>query len=73
MPKNAIDSDNPTHLSKQSPLFSRLGACLLTIGMVLAFFISQLLGVYVAGKLVLPSTKNTTVADIFFLVVMMAQ
>lgn len=66
MPKNAIDSDNPTHLSKQSPLFSRLGACLLTIGMVLAFFISQLLGVYVAGKLVLPSTKNTTVADIFF-------
>lgn len=50
---------------KQTPLFSRLGAFVLIIGMMLAFFISQLLGVYVAGKLVLPSTKNSTVADIF--------
>lgn len=66
MLKNAIDSDNLAILPRHAPLFSRLGAFLLTIGMVLAFFISQLLGVYVAGKLVLPSTKNTTVADIFF-------
>lgn len=66
MLKNTTDSDNFTPLSEQSVLFSRLGAGLLTIGMVLALFISQLLGVYVAGKLVLPSTKNTTAADIFF-------
>ncbi|MGP9689249.1 lysostaphin resistance A-like protein [Psychrobacter sp. AOP22-C1-C5] len=66
MLKNAIGLHNATTLPKHAPLFSRLGAFLLTIGIVMAFFISQLLGVYVAGKLVLPSTKNTTVADIFF-------
>lgn len=66
MIKNAIDLDNLTTLPRQTPMFSRLGAFLLTIGMMIAFFISQLLGVYVAGKLVLPSTKNATVADIFF-------
>ena len=32
----------------------------------MAFFISQLLGVYVASKLILPATKSTTIADIFF-------
>ncbi|MGO1282481.1 MAG: lysostaphin resistance A-like protein [Psychrobacter sp.] len=48
------------------PLFSGLGAFVLTIGMVLAFFISQLLGIYIAGKLVLPAEKNATMSDIFF-------
>lgn len=66
MQKNATGSNTLLASPKRDPLFSRLGALLLTIGMVIAFFISQLLGVYVAGKLVLPSTKNTTVADIFF-------
>ena len=51
---------------KRAPLFSRLGAVVLTIGIVIAFFISQLLGVYVAGKLVLPAGKNSTAADIFY-------
>ncbi|MBH0095892.1 CPBP family intramembrane metalloprotease [Psychrobacter sp. NZS113] len=33
--------------------------------MLMVFFISQLLGIYVAGKLVLPATQNATVGDIF--------
>ena len=52
--------------SNHSPLFSRLGTLLLVIGMVVTFFISQLIGVYIAGKLLLPATKNATVGDIFF-------
>ena len=48
------------------PLFTRLGTLLLTIGMVVIFFISQLIGVYIAGKLVLPTAKRATVGDIFF-------
>lgn len=51
---------------KRSPLFSRLEVFLLTIGMIVAFFISQLLGVYVAGKLLLPAIKSANVADVFF-------
>lgn len=39
---------------------------MLTVGIVLAFFISQLVGIYIAGKLVLPATNNSTVGDIFF-------
>ena len=48
------------------PLFTRLGTLLLTIAMVVIFFISQLIGVYIAGKLVLPTAKSATVGDIFF-------
>lgn len=65
MLRHATGSDRFAIPPKRAPLFSRLGAFVLTIGMVIAFFISQLLGVYVAGKLVLPSTKNATIADIF--------
>lgn len=66
MLKNVTESHNLTTASRTPPLFSSLGAFLLTIGMVIAFFISQLLGVYVASKLVLPATKTATIADIFF-------
>lgn len=52
--------------ASKPPLFSRLGIFLLTIAMVMVFFTSQLLGVYVASKLVLPTAKSTTIADIFF-------
>lgn len=55
-----------TSITKQAPLFSRLGAFVLTVGVVMAFFISQLLGVYIAGKLVLPTGKSASVADIFY-------
>ena len=55
-----------TKAPKPAPLFSRLGALLLVIGMVVTFFISQLIGVYIAGKLVLPAAKNATMGEIFF-------
>lgn len=55
-----------TSITKQPPLFSRLGAFVLTVGVVMAFFISQLLGVYIAGKLVLPIGKSASMADIFY-------
>lgn len=51
---------------KRPALFSRLGAFSLVIGMVIAFFISQLIGVYIAGRLWLPATKSITIGDIFF-------
>lgn len=51
---------------ERTPLFSRLGVFFLIIGVLIAFFISQLVGVYAAGKLVLPSVKNSTISDVFF-------
>ena len=66
MLKDITSVPHLTMATKPAPLFSHLGTFLLTIGMVMVFFASQLLGVYVAGKLVLPATKNATVADIFF-------
>ena len=59
-------NDDSASPSNHSPLFSRLGTLLLVIAMVVTFFISQLIGVYIAGKLLLPATKNATVGDIFF-------
>ena len=52
---------------KHTPLFSRLGTLTLIIGMVSAFFISQLVGIYIAGKLLLPATDTLAVGDLFFL------
>lgn len=67
MPNHATASNDILTLqSKRLPLFSRLGAFLLVIGMVIAFFGSQLIGIYIAGKLWLPTVKNSTVGDIFF-------
>lgn len=66
MLKNATTAPAMTTAPKPVPLFSRLGTLVLVIGMVVTFFISQLIGVYIAGKLVLPATKNATMGDIFF-------
>lgn len=66
MLKKATTASIKTTASKPTPLFSRLGALLLVIVMVVTFFISQLIGVYIAGKLILPATKNATMGDIFF-------
>ena len=66
MLKNATTLPHRAKPPKSTPLFSRLGTLLLLIAMVVAFFISQLIGVYIAGKLVLPATKNATMGDIFF-------
>ena len=66
MPKNVTALPDIATSSERPPLFSRVGTFMLTVGMVLAFFISQLVGVYIAGKLVLPATKNASMGDIFF-------
>lgn len=51
---------------KRLPLFSRLGVLALIIAMVIAFFMSQLIGVYVAGKLLLPAASTLSVGNIYF-------
>lgn len=58
----------PSSLDAATPptLFSRVGAIVLVIGTVLAFFISQLIGVYVAGRLLLPAANTLSVGEIFF-------
>ena len=48
-------------------LFSRFETVVLIIGMVIAFFFSQLVGIYVAGKLFLSANKHLSVGDIFYL------
>lgn len=49
------------------PLFSRLGVVALIIGTVIVFFASQLLGVYLAGKLLLANGENLNVGEVFYL------
>ena len=65
IPNKSTAEDNAAALSSK-PLFTSLGTLLLTIAMVVIFFISQLIGVYIAGKLVLTTAKSATVGDIFF-------
>ena len=65
MPNKSAAETNKVVIHPQ-PLFTRLGTLLLIIGMVIFFFISQLIGIYIAGKLVLPTAKSATVGDIFF-------
>ncbi|WP_259275432.1 CPBP family intramembrane glutamic endopeptidase [Psychrobacter sp. D2] len=65
MPNKSTAENNKVVIHPQ-PLFTRLGTLLLIIGMVVFFFISQLIGIYIAGKLVLPTAKSATVGDIFF-------
>ena len=64
IPNKSAAENNLSIISQ--PLFTRLGTLLLIVGIVVFFFISQLIGVYIAGKLVLPTAKNATVGDIFF-------
>lgn len=49
------------------PLFSRFGVLVLAVGMVIAFFVTQLIGIYLAGRLLLPAVEALTIGDIFFL------
>ena len=65
MPNKRAAENNVVVISPQ-PLFTRLGTLLLIVGMVVVFFISQLLGIYIAGKLLLPTAESTTLGDIFF-------
>lgn len=64
IPNKSVAKNSLATISQ--PLFTRLGTLLLIVGMVVTFFISQLIGVYIAGKLVLPTAKSVTVGDIFF-------
>ncbi|MGM8938946.1 CPBP family intramembrane glutamic endopeptidase [Psychrobacter sp. W2-37-MNA-CIBAN-0211] len=67
MPNQPSATNDPSiNAPERLPLFSRFGAFSMTVGMVISFFISQLLGVYVAGKLLLPAAKSSSVADVFF-------
>ena len=65
MPNKRAAENNVVVMSPQ-PLFTRLGTLLLIVGMVVVFFISQLLGIYIGGKLLLPTAESTTLGDIFF-------
>ena len=67
MSNSATPLNNKLLPPKHRPLFSCFSVLTLIIGMVIAFFISQLLGVYVAGKLLLPVTSTSSAGDIFFL------
>lgn len=49
------------------PLFSRFGVLVLAVGMVIAFFVTQLIGIYFAGRLLLPAVDALPIGDIFFL------
>ena len=64
--KATAAKDSLKSQSNRAPLFSRFGVVALIIGMVIAFFISQLIGIYIAGKLLLPATKSLTISDIFY-------
>lgn len=66
MSKFANSLDAMQQPVKAPPLFSLWEALALLVGMVLAFFGSQLLGIYLAGKLLLPSVKSQTAADLFY-------
>lgn len=67
MPNQATASkDLSTHYPQRVPLFSRFGVLALIIGMVIAFFVSQLIGVYIAGKLLLPAANRLSIGDIFY-------
>ncbi|WP_259365030.1 CPBP family intramembrane glutamic endopeptidase [Psychrobacter sp. GP33] len=49
------------------PLFSRFGVPVLVLGMVIAFFVSQLIGIYLASSMLLPAVDTLTVDNTFFL------
>ncbi|WP_209959007.1 CPBP family intramembrane glutamic endopeptidase [Psychrobacter sp. PL19] len=63
---NATTLNNTVTPVKHPPLFSRWGVFVLIVGVVLAFFMSQLLGIYIAGKLLLPAASSSSVGNIFF-------
>ena len=65
--KNSSESNALNKQAVPEPLFSRFGVVALIISIVFAFFASQLVGVYLAGKLVLADSKSLTIGDIFYL------
>ncbi|WP_367109305.1 lysostaphin resistance A-like protein [uncultured Psychrobacter sp.] len=65
---NHASSVNHLSAPPQRPaLFSPLGTFLLVVGMVIVFFMSQLLGMYIAGRLWLPAGNQLSIGNLFFL------
>lgn len=60
-----VTNDPITH--RAIPLFSKFGVIALVVGLVMGFFISQLVGVYIAGKLFLPNTSTLSIGTLFFI------
>ena len=54
-------------IASKSPVFSRTATVVLVIGMLLLFLVAQLVGVYLAGALLLPSADTLSVVDILSL------
>lgn len=63
---NATDSEMMKYKSS-TPLFSKFGVIALIIGMVISFFVSQLVGVYIAGKLFLPNADMLSIGTLFYI------
>lgn len=62
---NATDNETTKH--KATPLFSTFGVIALIVFMVMGFFISQLVGVYIAGKLFLPDVDTLSIGTLFYI------
>lgn len=67
MPNHASSVNHLSAPPQRPALFSPLGAFLLVIGMVIVFFMSQLLGMYIAGRLWLPEGDKLSIGNLFFL------
>lgn len=64
--------DMPSHLDaistdKVAPLFSPFTTIFLVMGVTLSFFISQMIGIYVAGRALLPNAGALNIGDVFYL------
>lgn len=66
MSNAATTVNNAPTSPKRQPLFSRWGVFVLIVGAVIAFFMSQFIGIYIAGKLLLPAASRSSVGNIFF-------
>lgn len=64
---NSFSPESSALYSQAAPLFSRFGVVALITGTVIVFFVSQLIGVYLAGKLLLANSNSLTIGDIFYL------
>lgn len=68
MTNSAVDFTHSKPLyTIPTPLFSRLETIVLTIGMVIAFFGCQSIGIYLAGKVLLPASDSLSAVEIMLL------
>ncbi len=67
MPIISSATDNEMTNHKSTPLFSTFSVIALMVFMVMGFFISQLIGVYIAGKLFLPDADTLSMGTLFYI------